>query len=162
MNAAPRTARIALGFRFLGLSLLLLNPVMSSGFDDKTTHRDLTRVSIRASSLDQFLKTTLSLDQGINSPQSGATKSQGIMLWLEDGSELEDNPACRASNHFHNPLKEYGVAGVTDQPAFIRDPCAAAGFARNNQPYSYSTQRRYILQNSSRLRNYRKSIKRGK
>ena len=32
-----------------------------------------------------------------------------------EGARMEDSPDCRASNHFHNPLKAWADAGLTDK-----------------------------------------------
>lgn len=38
--------------------------------------------------------------------------------WLRDGGQLEDEPACRASNHFHNPLNffTWTNSNMSDMP----------------------------------------------
>lgn len=45
------------------------------------------------------------------------------MKWLQKGSADEDSPVCRASTHFHDPLKPWKDSYVTDSPAIIQFWC---------------------------------------
>ena len=71
-----------------------------SAFDNENTHPDLTDEAIEKSKLYDYFKNTL------NFPNGTGTIVEGIPIrkWIMDGSEFEDEPGCRASNHFHNPL----------------------------------------------------------
>jgi hypothetical protein len=37
-----------------------------------------------------------------------------IQEWLQKGSTAEDSPLCRASNHFHDPLKPWLQSQMSD------------------------------------------------
>ncbi|MCI5142717.1 MAG: hypothetical protein D3909_13540 [Candidatus Electrothrix sp. ATG1] len=37
-----------------------------------------------------------------------------IAEWLELGSKKEDDPMCRAANHFHDPWKPWDKSELTD------------------------------------------------
>lgn len=92
---------------------------LSFGFENKTTHRDITVKAVNIN-LDTTLKMSLDLGDGINttlaygSAPEYAGQAYSAMRWLQIGSIDEDDPICRASNHFHNPTKEFSQAGVTD------------------------------------------------
>lgn len=114
---------------FWAVCLIILSPISSESFDDRDTHRRMTRVGVLASNLDSFVKTDLGIGQGVDTQlRGGLGQGQTILRWLQDGSELEDDPACRASNHFHNPLLPFSGSGVTDQPIPIQAFCSLTGF----------------------------------
>ena len=104
-------------------------------WDNKVTHRDLSKYASDSSILrscnnaqDQncdYLK-NLGLDKGlidILEWDGSSTIKQGkIEDWLREGAYLEDagnnwqgfTGAARYTNHFHNPLKPWDNAGLTD------------------------------------------------
>jgi len=97
------------------LGLLIAGPTASDGFDDIDTHPRITESSVRASALDATLKNELGIARGINADlKLGSGQPQAIVEWLKAGSRLEDDPTCRASNHFHNPLKPFTSSGLSD------------------------------------------------
>lgn len=116
---------------FIGSLLLAATadgPVTAHGFDERTTHRLLTDLAARRSRLDQTLKDELGLLRGLDTTLTAMDgRSQSLLNWLLSGAENEDVPPCRASNHFHNPLRPYAQARVTDQPLID-------GFCRNFEP----------------------------
>jgi hypothetical protein len=88
----------------------------SYGFDDQETHPRMTELAVKASTLDASLTTVLGIADGKDAllqPASGLPRS--ILGWLQDGSTREDDPICRASNHFHNPHQSFPQAAVTDE-----------------------------------------------
>lgn len=116
---------------FIG-SLLLAGtadgPVTAHAFDERTTHRLLTDLAARRSRLDQSLKDELGLPRGVDTTLTAMDgRSQSLLNWLLAGAENEDVPPCRASNHFHSPLRPYPQARVTDQSLID-------GFCRNFEP----------------------------
>lgn len=121
--------------RLLWVAILIWCVVpLAYGFDDQTTHPLITERAIDLSTLDATLRNTLSFSMGKNTvlaafPGAPPGPGQSIARWLQTGSTREDNPTCRASNHFHNPLKEYTAAGLTDLPDAFRDYCAGQGFS---------------------------------
>lgn len=40
--------------------------------------------------------------------------SKNILKWLQYGAEMEDDPVCRAGNHFHNPYLYWTESGLSD------------------------------------------------
>jgi len=100
---------------------------LAEGFDDRATHPRITGVSTVRSSVDGVLKTELGLRAGSAADlRSGDGRSQTVSEWLQIGSRLEDEPPCRAGNHFHNPLRPFTTSQVSDRPGFINFWC---GFA---------------------------------
>lgn len=100
-------------------------------FDNKITHRFLTDEAIEKSEL----KTNGCLENNLNLSNGLDTTIDGLLLreWIWQGSRWEDKPACRASNHFHNPRNELpwkGTdvsnppgSGMSDAPWFIESYC---------------------------------------
>ena len=84
-------------------------------YDDERTHRQLTQRSLDAANLSSYLRSQIKFNDGTSSMVGGRT----IGWWLREGSYLEDNPTCRACNHFHNPLKPWDQAFMTDDSTFI-------------------------------------------
>lgn len=115
---------------YVACAVILAAPTAVKAFDDLDTHPRITRGAIARSNLNEVLIGDLGLRDGIQTQlqhPSGARAT--ISKWLEDASRLEDNPACRAGNHFHNPLKSFMSSGVTDRPFFINSVCASTPFA---------------------------------
>lgn len=95
-------------------------------FDNIKTHPHLTRSAIKAVDLDEILKAKLDLVEGINT----VVDQMSIIDWLQSGAELEDNPACRASNHFHDPLKDWDESGLTDTHWLVNLVCWGFGLGQ--------------------------------
>ncbi len=88
---------------------------VADGFDDQGTHPDITHLAVGVSKLDATLKEQLGMAEGIKvmlKPSLGVP--QDVREWLKAGSKDEDTPLCRASNHFHNPLKPFSEAAMSD------------------------------------------------
>lgn len=97
----------------------------SYSWDNEVTHKDLATYSAEASVLSKdntdYLKSigfTLALDEVF----AWQGKNWTITKWLRDGAEREDAGTnlqgflglARYNNHFHNPLKPWGSAGLDD------------------------------------------------
>ncbi len=83
-------------------------------YDDKITHRDITGKATEDSELDQYLKNNLDFKDGIATRFSFNNELKTITKWLEKGAIYEDDPMCRASNHFHDPLKLWNQSFMSD------------------------------------------------
>jgi hypothetical protein len=66
-------------------------------------------------------------------------QTRRVLDWLQTGSEDEDKPICRASNHFHNPTKPFPQAGVTDLMAIGLWCAATSEFTRGNANATWAT-----------------------
>ncbi len=94
-------------------------------WNEDITHRDLSQSaaanSVLSRSKGDYMK-NLGLEKGLNQKVMGAGKMQSVMLWLQDGAQLEDTGTkrdaltgkARFNNHFHNPLKPWSQAGLDD------------------------------------------------
>lgn len=109
-------------------SAILMAATYSMAYDNKTTHKIITETSVPESNMDTYLKQSLGMISGSKEVISG----KQIIKWLSDGSYLEDEPPCRRSNHFHNPLPmpyydptqpAWSQSGVSDLPAVLDKWC---------------------------------------
>ncbi|PYM17816.1 MAG: hypothetical protein DMD78_29130 [Candidatus Rokuibacteriota bacterium] len=91
--------------------IVLVIPIVSSAYDDQDTHPRLTRLAFRNSSIDAVLKIELGLPDGA----ATALEEFPPVFWAELGATHEDSISfCNASNHFHNALKPFPAAAVSD------------------------------------------------
>ena len=96
----------------LAFVMTLVNANAGWSFDNVDTHPRISEAALRVSSVDARLKNELELENGINTPLRAASGQVLTGLqWLSRGSRLEDVPLCRASNHFHNPLRPLRLLG---------------------------------------------------
>jgi len=118
-----------MGKRWLACLLFLaLLSGRASGFDDSSTHRELTRQAILNSNISFYLGAALGFPRGIDTFIGNIPISESII----EGSRLEDQPMCRASNHFHNPLRDWSESGLRDQPWFVNRYCSSGQYPPNN------------------------------
>ena len=94
-------------------------------WDDKVTHKDLSEYAAEISTLSKDKGDCLK-NIGFNSALDEYIAWDGgkkkISQWLRTGAEAEDAGSdwdaitgkARFSNHFHNPLKPWALAGLTD------------------------------------------------
>ncbi|MCJ7728698.1 MAG: hypothetical protein MUO27_02285 [Sedimentisphaerales bacterium] len=106
-------------------------------FDNKKTHPALTDKAAAASTIDDYLKTQIRLNEGINTRLSYnfpseiqerimraqwlPEKTQRTMLeWLKVGSAIEDEDGdkhpIRARHHFYDPNRNAGLNNKDDNP----------------------------------------------
>jgi len=115
--------------RALLCCILVLN-LWSAGdslaFDNVVTHRNLTERATEYSNLaiTAYLKDNLGFMNGADTLVGG----RSITKWLQEGSFQEDEPACRASNHFHNPLRNWTESGMRDEPWFVSLRCILSDY----------------------------------
>ncbi len=124
---------------FLGISLGLFNPLYA--WDNILTHPALTCEALQAgnnaANLDDYLKTQLGLDGGIETElywdfpadikeriKGGKAESEKttrtILEWLKVGSTIEDEDGrrwpIRPRHHFHDPYRNSGLDNKSDHP----------------------------------------------
>jgi hypothetical protein len=122
-------SRCASSIAFFTICLFCSAPGVALGFDDQITHPQITRVSAERSSLGAVLKNDLSIAAGLLAElRARSGRSQSVVQWLRVGSQAEDDPGCRANNHFHNPLLPFPNSGLTDLLAAIRFMCRNTPF----------------------------------
>lgn len=104
------------------ISIVLILMVVISGnvfaYDDQVTHRKITEKAIVIANTEAYLIRNLGFPAGLTT-SFPSNSGNSIMYLLMEGSKLEDHPACRASNHFHNPLKPWVNAGLGTMPGLI-------------------------------------------
>ena len=92
--------------------ILVFIPLTSLAWNDEVTHIELTRHAISTfnSVIDNYLKKDLGIEKGTKK----IIGNRMIKEWIEYGSEMEDDPPCRAANHFHNPSLPWEDSGLSD------------------------------------------------
>jgi hypothetical protein len=114
---------------FFIVVILLFNFNYAYSYDDQTSHRLISVEAARTAqaqyNLEQYIIDNFNLKDGFDTKLKNhiEEKTLSILGWLQDGAEKEDYPQCRASNHFHNPLKSWGEAGMSDQPSWLDIVC---------------------------------------
>jgi hypothetical protein len=99
------------------LGSVAVAPDTVAGFDERDTHPRITERAARQSTVDSSLKDELNVPDGIDANLKGPSGTpQRVFQWLRRGATSEDQPMCRASNHFHNPLQPFTSSRVTDVP----------------------------------------------
>ncbi|MCP4023155.1 MAG: hypothetical protein GY729_15035 [Desulfobacteraceae bacterium] len=79
-------------------------------FDNKSSHPTITLKALEKNIVfDKALKAKFGFEEGLdtnlpNGLTGGRKKHRTITEWLKQGAYEEDEPPCRASNHFHNLL----------------------------------------------------------
>ncbi|MFW2367063.1 MAG: hypothetical protein ACN4GW_11645, partial [Desulforhopalus sp.] len=101
------------------LLILVYFPFLSYGFNDEFTHPGLSRIAFEKSNLSNILFDILNLS--VESEKFAVEgKKYSALSMLRIGAEEEDEPACRAANHFHNPLStSWEDAELTDNVSWI-------------------------------------------
>jgi len=106
----------------IGIVLFSENAI---AYDNKVAHKEITDNAITSSiKTHEYLIDNLNLPMGIET----FINAHEIRKWLKDGSMLEDEPGCRASNHFHNPLRDWDESGMRDQPWFVSGWCSGGDY----------------------------------
>ncbi|TAK10127.1 hypothetical protein EPO44_00405 [bacterium] len=100
---------------FLVLVLLIVNCSALDAYDP-VTHREIAHRAARppVSSVDDVLKSELGLKEGIQETFPGISEAgqRTVEQLIGDGALFEDVPNTRSLNHFHNPLRPWGEAGL--------------------------------------------------
>ena len=94
---------------------LLLCP--TPGFTySRDTHEVLNEEAVNTSVLvtENYLNSQLGFSKGIKEEISGESDTKTVEKWIKDGGRTEDEPRLRCKNHFHNPLKSWNEAGLSD------------------------------------------------
>jgi len=120
------------GFYTLALLYMLFFAMPCYSYQETITHPNMSELATKNSQLGATLTSQLSLTSGLDTiiptvvgeVTSGSSKT--IREWLLLGSEEEDDPMCRASNHFHNPLnsKPWENSYLMDWPQTFGSYCS--------------------------------------
>jgi len=98
--------------------LVLLFCTAIYAHDNISIHPAITEIAVGKSNIDQYLKDNLNLKDGLKTTLQ-PVENQTVLYLLSKGSTAEDSPMCRASNHFHDPLKSWDVSGRSDNSFVI-------------------------------------------
>lgn len=104
--------------------LIIFTSAYVFAFDNKSTHPHITDEAVSKSKLNGYLVHNINLREGTKAKINGIT----IIEIIDNGSKLEDVPPCRASNHFHNPLRNWYESGMRDQPWYINSGCSGSEY----------------------------------
>jgi len=79
-------------------------------YHDEAVHPVINEkaLSSQDSNIDDYLKNILGFSNGIEE----IVYDKSIKLWVNEGGTNEDSPRPRTLNHFHDPLKPWGQAGL--------------------------------------------------
>jgi len=103
----------------ISISFFVLVPNMLYAWDNERTHPDLSEMAARKSILGpQNYLANLGFVKGLDEKVNG----KETFKWIRDGAFYEDAgnwvnaimATARWKNHFHNPLKPWSEAGLTD------------------------------------------------
>jgi hypothetical protein len=100
----------------------------AAAFDDKVTHPEMATQAIQNSAVNSYLAEVLGLPNHTETIVDG----KSLRVWLREGARLEDDPMCRAVNHFHNPLRDWTESGMRDQPWFVNKHCSSGEYLPQN------------------------------
>lgn len=130
--------------KILFFGITLVTCTCSYGFGNKATHPALTEKAIAASVLDDYLRTELGIDEGINAEfqynvemydayikqrmvkggvENPYNPTRTILKWIKAGSNIEDEDisllkSIRSRHHFHDPIHNAGLDNKTDHPNY--------------------------------------------
>lgn len=111
--------------KFLLVIALLLSCVqISYSWNEKVTHKDLSRIAAENAVLGlnaNYLK-NLGYQNALDEKFQWNGRSLKVKEWIQEGAEFEDKSSPlfpvsgtgRSLNHFHNPLKPWAQAGLDD------------------------------------------------
>lgn len=96
-------------------------------FDSQQTHKQLTELAIaKTTNIENVLKRQLGINDSLIRKFSNGQNNYTPIKWFREGSYEEDDPSCRASSHFHNPLLPWEEAELTDSLWLIDKWCSAS------------------------------------
>lgn len=99
---------IVIIFNFLVLSSLITDTRDALAYG-VSTHKILNEKATIQSNLDNFLKVSLGMSDGIETFFNG----RKARVWMKEAGAFEDDD-WRFLNHFHNPLQPWSQAGLND------------------------------------------------
>ncbi len=112
---------------------LILSGTNAFAWNDgrELTHEIITEKAIKKSIIKNYLNNNLNLTDI-------AVTIDGLQIeyWLRYGSKEEDSPLCRASNHFHDPTKEWHESGLSTLGPIVTFFCGVGLFGGKEFPPS--------------------------
>lgn len=108
----------------LSIVVLFILPSHVRAYDNEISHRDITEQSVKIAGDEYNLEIYLIENLGLNNGFENLLGEKTIIEWIKKGAIDEDVPPCRASNHFHNPLKLWSNSGMSDAPWWTEVTCS--------------------------------------
>lgn len=90
------------------LAVLFALPSILYAYDNDLAHPKINGLAVEQSQLANVM-VSLGFTNGLNTKFEGKT----VKEWFQEGGIKEDEPSIRALNHFFDPLKPWGEAGLT-------------------------------------------------
>lgn len=123
---------------FIIALIVSINSINAFAWSDGegSTHEKITQKAIKNSKLENYLNNNLNLNIGksiTGEIDEGNTAEKEIDQWLFFGSKEEDKPLCRASNHFHDPIKPWGYSGMTTLGSIVTWWCGDLGLSGGDE-----------------------------
>lgn len=103
-----------------------LIPCISKAYDDELTHPHIIKQAIKETNLNSFLQLYFNLKNYQSQHGSDIQlNTKSVIDILREGAEKEDDPLCRAANHFHNPIAPgtWGEGKLFDTSGIINYYC---------------------------------------
>lgn len=115
--------KLAIILTFIISLLLVSNP--SRAYDPKV-HNRICETAVNSSGLDSVLK-AVGIEEGIGAQITKDNNTQEVWKWIAYGGEREDDgkkgpndfKRTRAFNHFHDPTKDWELAGLDSWINFL-------------------------------------------
>jgi hypothetical protein len=123
-------------------------------YENIVTHPAITTSAAKTPKLGSYLINNLGLTDGVQSkiPSNGETT---VLDWLRKGSTDEDIPMCRATNHFHNPIKSWDQSYMSDDTSplglLVRKYCELSGWPYSARKSNVTWGTGYLSPTSSKI-----------
>ncbi len=108
----------------VGLMIFYISVNITLAYDNMDTHKRITEKGVHGSVVDNYLIQTLGLRDGLET-KFPSNSERSILFLLKEASKIEDIPKCRATNHFHNPLKPWDQSAMSDDPWWLDLGCSS-------------------------------------
>ncbi len=92
--------------------LLTIFISVAFAFNDEITHPVISEKALLDSNTLEIKY--LSKHLMLKNEEDTLINGKKIIEWIHYGAKMEDDPPCRASNHFHNPYLDWNAAGLSD------------------------------------------------
>ncbi len=103
--------------------MIVLITSVALAYDDQISHPRITVKAVENSDLENYLINYLGFKQGLDELFQYNNTTNRVVELIKIGSTYEDDPMCRASNHFHNPLLIWDQSYLSDEPLWLNIVC---------------------------------------
>jgi hypothetical protein len=133
-------------------------------YDETYTHQNITLQAAgdpKTGKVSICLKQNLGFEGGLETklPSNG---DRTVLDWLQRGSFDEDQPICRRSNHFHNPLETWSQSYMNDDTSLdgvlIRSYCNVVGWPYSERKSNVTWGTGYLSPNGTPITRYNQDM----